>query len=255
MIRIDLQKIFSMVPREQELEDILGALDVENLYEIHITVKCDADSVQQFKETCELLEVKPLVVQLAEGRVMNDVMTSSAFKGTPSDLRDECTRILIGLETTGWETVRCKVEVPPWHEKAQVAPTEFKPYQYFESHIPVSVGKDEDLGALRVLCKLYNIHMSANAFKLEQQKRTIMLTYRSSEVGAGEFAEQVTKRVAIIREALFDAGAPVVEFAVYDSKRHHDDDWLCEIQSHTPGYIKHYIASRISSYVDFLNTE
>lgn len=228
MIRIDLQKVFSMVPREEELESLLGNLEKAEHYEIHITVKSDGE-IEHFKEACALLEVKPLVVQLSDGAVPDDVMTSSSIKCTPSGLRDECVRILVGLEAMSWNTVRCKIECTPFHEQVvDLQPQDILPFQYFESHIPVRVAKAEDLSRLKAACSTLDMHMSANAFKVDDDTRTIMITYRSTEYVALDFRRQVSDRIEAIQQAGFDARqrSTIVEFAIFDSNRAHDNQWI-----------------------------
>lgn len=229
MIRIDLQKIFSMVPREDELESLLGNLKKAEHYEIHITVKSDGE-IEQFKEACATLEVKPLVVQLSNGAVPDDVMTSSSITCTPSELRDECVRILIGLEAMSWNTVRCKIECAPFHEKvANLVKSDILPFQYFESHIPVTMGPEQtedDWRRLRTLAEQQRLHMSANAFKVQNDTRTIMLTCRSTLFTATTFAEYIDWMTWFIAGFYFTVEKPVVEFAIFDSNRAHDNQWI-----------------------------
>lgn len=231
MIQIDLQKVFSMVPREEELEQLLGNLEKAEHYEIHITVKSDGE-IEQFKEACALLEVKPLVVQLASGEVPDDVMTSSSITCTPSELRDECVRILVGLEAMSWNTVRCKVECSPFHSKVvNLVPKDILPFQYFESHIPIQIHKADPLRMLRLRCRHHDMHLSANAFKVDNEVRTLMATFRSSQYGSEAFRHQVHLRVNVCQnETGLVAGTPVVEFAIYDSNRKHDDSWLAAMK-------------------------
>lgn len=232
-MRIDLQRLFSMVPREEELEPLLGSLEAEELYEIHITVKSDG-AIDDFKACCAELEVKPLVVQLANGEVPDDVMTSSSIKCTPSELRDECMRILIGLEVMGWHTIRCKVETPPFHSKVvELKPEDILPFQYFEAHIPILVNENTPIVHLRGLCRHLDLHLSANAFKVNNAERTFMTTYRSAAYTAQKFREGVDLRVAVLsgdhpsyNVFEFSAETPVVEFAIFDSNRSHDDEWI-----------------------------
>lgn len=233
MIRIDLQKVFSMVPREEELEPLLGDLEKAEHYEIHITVKSDGE-IEQFKEACALLEVKPLVVQLSEGQVPDDVMTSSSITCTPSELRDECVRILVGLEAMSWKTVRCKIECAPFHEKVvNLEPKDILPFQYFESHIPVRMTADDDLFCLGMLCQCLEMHLSANAFKVNDAERTLMTTFRSVGHNATDFRAAVDARVLALcgDHPSYDWGefvveSPVVEFAIFDSNRAHDNQWI-----------------------------
>ena len=227
MIHIDLQKVFSMVPREEELEALLGNLENAEHYEIHITVKSDGE-IEQFKEACALLEVKPLVVQLSNGAVPDDVMTSSSITCTPSELRDECVRILVGLEAMEWSAVRCKIECAPLHQKVvNLGPKDILPFQYFESHIPVRMGSCSDWGALYAYCREYDIHLSANAFKVADDIRTIMLTLRRTCVPSPvAFRELVDGHVSLLKSHGFDVDVPVVEFAIFDSNRAHDNMWI-----------------------------
>lgn len=234
MIHIDLQKIFRMVPREEELETLLGDLEKAEHYEIHITVKSDGE-IEQFKEACALLEVKPLLVQLSGGAIPDDVMTSSSITCTPSELRDECVRILIGLEAMEWNTVRCKVECAPFHSKvANLHPMDILPFQYYESHIPVRIKDESELQQLRVACGLFGMHMSANAFKVNDDVRTIMTTFRSGLCTAKQFRGATDLRVDALRgghisyDFRFDVDSPVVEFAIFDSNRSHDDQWIAQ---------------------------
>ena len=230
MIRIDLQKVFSMVPREEELESLLGNLEKAEHYEIHITVKSDGE-IEQFKEACATLEVKPLVVQLSNGEVPDDVMTSSSITCTPSELRDECVRILVGLEAMEWDTVRCKVECAPFHEKVANLRNhvDILPFQYFESHIPVVMGPghtEDDWRRLRVLAEGNGLHMSANAFKVQDDLRTSMLTCRSTLFIAENFKIYVRYLCNFLAVCAFEAKEPVVEFAIFDSNRAHDNQWI-----------------------------
>ena len=233
MIRIDLQKVFSMVPREDELEYLLGNLEKAEHYEIHITVKSDGE-IEQFKEACATLEVKPLVVQLSEGQVPDDVMTSSSITCTPSELRDECVRILVGLKAMSWNTVRCKIECAPFHEKVvNLEPKDILPFQYFESHIPIRMLDMKYMPQLKVVCRILDMHVSANAFKINDEVRTIMATFRCSRLTAEQFRAATDIRVQTLRgqhvsyeEFCFDADTPIVEFAIFDSNRAHDNQWI-----------------------------
>lgn len=226
-MRIDLQRLFSMVPREEELEPLLGSLDAVELYEIHITVKSDGE-IEQFKECCAELEVKPLVVQLANGAIPDDVMTSSSIRCTPSDLRDECIRILIALEVMGWRAVRCKIETPPFHSKVVgLKPEDILPTQYFEAHLPVRISNPQQQTSLDIFCKAFGVYQSANAFKVNDGVRTIMATIRSAQWDAEVFKRNVDAAVTILSEKLFcEVETPVVEFAIFDSNRSHDNEWI-----------------------------
>lgn len=215
-----------MTPTTEDLP-LFGDPDELETYEIHITVKGGDIDVKKFKRDCADIDVKPLVVQLRGGQIPNDVMTSSTVKCTPARLKALCVTQVVQLMERGWEPTRCKIECSPWHNAiADIRPNQIKPWQYFESHIPVNVSSHDDIGCLRALCRLLDMHLSANAFKVTDRSRTIMVTYRSADYDALEFRKQVMDRVGMITEALYDAQPPVVEFALFDSNRDHDNTWL-----------------------------
>lgn len=215
-----------MIPLVDDLP-LFGDPDKAETYEIHITVKGEDIDVDKFKRDCADIYVKPLVVQLRDGQIPNDVMTSCAVKCSPLRLKAVCTTQFVHLAARGWHPTRCKIECTPWHNAiADVSPADFKPWQYFESHIPVEVSVHDDVGCLRQLCRLLDMHMSANAFKTNDAFRTIMVTYRSTDHAADQFKREVAYRVGMIQEALYRAKSPVIEFALFDSNRQHDNVWL-----------------------------
>ncbi|MNC11913.1 hypothetical protein D3C75_596240 [compost metagenome] len=133
-----------------------------------------------------------------------------------------------------WNTVRCKVECAPFHSKViDLEPKDILPFQYFESHIPVRIRDERSIRHLQIACAMLEMHMSANAFKVQDNERTIMTTYRSSDVNAEQFRAATDRRVEVLsgqhasyEQYCFNVSNPVVEFAIFDSNRSHDNQWI-----------------------------
>ncbi|MNE51299.1 hypothetical protein D3C80_1459220 [compost metagenome] len=54
-----------------------------------------------------------------------------------------------------------------------------------------------------------------------------MATIRSTQWDAAEFKRNVDAAVTILTDKLHcDVETPVVEFAIFDSNRSHDDEWI-----------------------------
>jgi hypothetical protein len=200
-------------------------------FEIHITVE-RPDNIDEFVRFCkEVVEVKPIVLDLQNGgtSVMMDVMTSSKCVGTNSTAIEEATTISDWLTSEGFNVVRTKIESVPWHPSApRDFHKEFNMHDscYFESHIGVNVYPG-DLYQLRPLAENRNCHMSNNFFKKHEDGTfTQMLTYRSSD----KTYEQFLAEVEDIKELLEDRGYTyekvIIEFAIYDTKQSHDAKWL-----------------------------
>lgn len=225
-------------------------------YEIHITIDgqkvlekdtTESDfNINWFKRTCEVIGVKPIILDLEinNGEVIKDVMTSSKFFGDNKGAYNECMRISLLLEEHGYKVLRKKIESVPWHPKAPkelVSDTlDFHTDEvidngcYFESHIGVKILPNEkeklndlidDLG-----CNLQDgkIKLSRNFFKKSKdgEKFINMVTYRSNKVGGDRFQKQVDK----IKESLnydgFEYEKVEVEFAIYDTNVTHDIKWI-----------------------------
>lgn len=197
-------------------------------YEIHVTVHgVDKES---FKNTCENLSVKPIVLDLQnkDGKtVFEDVMTSSVFFGNNREAYDELQRIVIGLQKEGMNVVRQKIETIPWHPAAPSRESH-KPMPkdcYFETHFALLASKDT-LPDLTQLSKDLNCYLSRNIFKrVDNDNFKIMATYRSYKGNYEDFLESVN----IIRarfEERFKVDKMIVEFSIYDTKVSHDSSWL-----------------------------
>lgn len=125
------------------------------------------------------------------------------------------------LETFGCEVIRAKLESDLTHPSCN-----FKlPNQYFESHIQVKV-KEYDLPSLAILAKDFRLHLSSNAFKINDIDQVRMLTYRSYTDSPQEFQVkvknyrwQIAKHYELVKKM-------ECEFALYDTNVNIDEEWI-----------------------------
>jgi NTP pyrophosphatase (non-canonical NTP hydrolase) len=155
-------------------------------FEIHVTV--DASEMRDpimfdtkrfdldlFKEACDNIGVKPIVIDLEinDGSVIKDVMTSSKHFGDNRSAYEESERICNELKKYGYKVLRNNIESVPWHPAAPIISTgkEIPNGCYFESHIGVTIypGQKEDLNTFvkSVLTNSQLIKLSGTA-KLSQ---------------------------------------------------------------------------------------
>ena len=91
-------------------------------FEIHVTIEADSflESISEFKEDCKSIGVKPIVIDLEinDGSIIKDVMTSSKFFGDNRTAYEESERIVRELKDMGYKVVRNKIETVPWHPAA-----------------------------------------------------------------------------------------------------------------------------------------
>ena len=218
-------------------------------FEIHVTITPEDSydfTIDEFKEDCSLVGVKPIVIDLEinDGSILKDVMTSSKHFGDNRTAYEESERIVKELKDRGYKVVRNKIESVPWHPAAPTTTTG-EPIPngcYFESHIGVIITPDrkEDLqefvDGLNARCTAAGrvelggtAKLSRNFFKkMEDGKFINMITYRNNMTSTKKFQDEVKQ----IENSLnhwannFEYEKVEVEYAVYDTNVTHDAKWI-----------------------------
>ncbi len=202
----------------------------------------DTFDIDKFKNDCSDINVKPIVIDLEinDGSILKDVMTSSKHFGDNRTAYEESERICSELRIKGYKVLRNKIESVPWHPSAPVISTgkEIPNGCYFESHIGVVIRPDEkeDLNTF-IRSTLTNSQLielsgtaklSQNFFKKSKDgsKFVNMLTYRSNMCGSPKFKLEVEGIKHLLKEEGFGFEKVEVEYAVYDTNVTHDSKWI-----------------------------
>ena len=202
-------------------------------YETHITVECPTWRIPQFREDCESIGVKPIVLDLqnnAGESVMQDIMTSSKYVGpNPMDYMASIEQKLVNL---GYSALRSKLETTPWHP---AAPTEANGRKipkdcYFEAHLQIET-VPERLPELREICMKQGAHLSRNVFKNNEFMVIVMATLRKYDQTTKQFVNDVTAFDLALNQSDFWPKKIETEYAIYDSNVHHDKKWVDAIIS------------------------
>jgi NTP pyrophosphatase (non-canonical NTP hydrolase) len=200
-------------------------------YEIHITVGLKDNTIEDFKQSCQSLKIKPILLdlQLKDDSLIKDIMTSSVVMG--NNKMAYCTADLYGklLEAAGYAVLRTKIETIPWHPAAPSRkhqnPT-MPPNCYFESHLNVLCTNNRR-ELLKTIANKHNARQSQNVFKIfDDNSFTIMVTYRNSELVYEDFLENLKALKKEIIDNNFGVEKEIVEFSVYDTKISHDSKWI-----------------------------
>jgi NTP pyrophosphatase (non-canonical NTP hydrolase) len=217
-------------------------------FEIHITVdlnnvKDKTYFVNQFKESCKSLCLKPIVIEFQlENGTIEDVMTSSKHFGDNRSAYEESERISTQLKSLGYNVIRKKIETVPWHSAAPIIdgvipiPNDC----YFESHIGVVIipeQKDKLQNYVNFLNESFEdsecggvAKLSQNFFKKSEDgsKFINMITYRNNLCGYDTFKDEVELIKLSLMVNEFEFEKVEIEYAIYDSNIHHDDAWISE---------------------------
>lgn len=220
-------------------------------FEIHVTI--DATNVIEkdlstgkfeidtFRKACEIIGVKPIVLDLEinDGSILKDVMTSSKHFGDNKSAYIECERIAFELDLHGYKVVRKKIETVPWHPGAPVISTgkEIPNSCYFESHIGVIINPSKKSELNNFVENVLNsedvelwgsVKLSQNFFKKSNNGEDFvnMLTYRCNKIGSPTFKLQVETIKELLKQNGFDFEKVEVEYAIYDTNVTHDVKWI-----------------------------
>lgn len=214
-------------------------------FEIHVTIKPDNTyidfTIDEFKNDCELIGVKPIVIDLEinDGSIIKDVMTSSKHFGDNRSAYEESVRIVNELESRGYIVVRNKIESVPWHMQAPSILTTDKEITngcYFESHIGVSIQPSDKIKLDNFVKSLPDelkslsgsAKLSQNFFKKSNDGSSFinMLTYRSNKCGRYKFEEEVNSIKELLSMNDFTYEKVEIEYAIYDTNVNHDSKWI-----------------------------
>lgn len=196
--------------------------------------------LDKFKDVCVQIGVKPIVIDLEinDGSIIKDVMTSSKHFGDNRTAYEESIRIVSELGKRGYKVVRNKIESVPWHMKAPLiieSGKEITDGCYFESHMGVIIENDErKLDLNRIVENLSKyltftgiMKLSKNYFKkMEDGKYINILTYRSNKCGSVLFKNEIDSIKENLEKAFFKIEKVEIEFAVYDTNINHDSKWI-----------------------------
>ena len=213
-------------------------------FEIHVTIDGSDIDIDQYKEDCKEIGVKPIVLDLEinNGSTIKDVMTSSDIFGDNRSAFDECESICNDLSNMGYNVIRKKIETVPWHpavpQKDDPSGNKLPNGCYFESHIGVVVTPEEKRGLSYVVDEILSqrhiirlngiIKLSQNFFKKSKngEKFVNMLTYRSYVGGSETFNKELESIKKLLKDNNYHFEKVISEYSIYDTNISHDSKWL-----------------------------
>lgn len=200
-------------------------------FEVHVTID-NSSNLELFNKVCIENSIKPICLELVmqDGSVVIDeVMTSSKFYGTNSEVYNEICRIKNLLITNGFNVVREKIETVFWHPSAPSLVSGNKKMHkngYFECHIELFLNPEQE----RLIFNhsfSSKVVVSKNNKKQSDTGSVVMLTLRNYSCYLEEFKLEVKKVVSEIEALnLLIIEKPLIEFSLYDTNVSHDKQWI-----------------------------
>ena len=209
-------------------------------FEIHVTVDYhySIGFMDKFSKACQSIGpyIKPIHLHLHnKNGVVDDVMTSSTYRGTSQGAVNMANRIAKNLTESGFNVNRVKVETFPSHPNSPKTTNNnmFAAGNYFEAHYEIVTDEHSDKTFKHLVewsrtCGV-KLHISSNVAKSQNSPRITMLTLRSSQSRMEQFKRDVERTLELIIGGGFTViGKPLVEYAILDTNVTHDVEWLHE---------------------------
>jgi hypothetical protein len=198
----------------------------EDAFELHVTVApLEGIELERFKVLCLTERLKVLQIDFNDAMPVQ-IMTCSRFLGTLNGAMLEVNRVRDVLEAHGFLVTRRKIEAAPWnsHVPQDIAPENM--LEYFEHHAKLLLSKQSNGVRLERITKIYNAHLSSNAFKhLEDGLTQRFVTLRAYQVTREQAMRIFDELVLHLRLAGFTVQDVITEFCVFDSHLELDGAW------------------------------
>lgn len=223
--------------------------DIRGIFEIHITVGTEGDSLHRLWKYCSVRPTIKIVLAVAdEGRVKNQYMISKYKSGTTAQMISTARLMASQLKSAGLTILRVKVEAMADNDGVPRSDADMdrylsvtdkmeNPNPYFEFHTKIVVGKDhvyrdlqQTLSEFQSTCGHRRVF--ANVSINLCGSKVPLMTLRIYDMGRD--------RAYAIKDRLFEFvksrgfrmdGKTQYEFSVYDSNESIDEGWLTPIPS------------------------
>jgi hypothetical protein len=200
-------------------------------FETHITISPDgAARIEALQRWAASEGMHCLHIILEQGESPSQPMLTRHDRGEFSAELQKAFELSRSLEADGFQVLRVKIEASPDSRGVPQADTEAgnqSTGQYFEHHIKLLLGKDEEMLRLTELASRHAAHLSRNALRLRGDGLTErFITQRCAGVGR----QEARRRLEALLHAISVAGHTVLkieeEYVVYDNHLSLDAGWI-----------------------------
>jgi inosine/xanthosine triphosphate pyrophosphatase family protein len=206
-----------------DLADRLRGRRYGGAFEAHVTVR----PRDGFRDACDRLGVKCVMIELPEGETRAQPMTASVHRGELPEVQREVHAIARALVADGFDVVRTKIEALPHNADIPASDDDAAraPANYFEYHLKLVVPAGADLAAIAEICAPHGARLSRNAHKRRDdgsEERFVTLRVRAGkQTSDARFAAlegDVERAARVVKR--------ITEYTVYDSDLGVDRGWL-----------------------------
>ena len=187
-------------------------------YETHLTVDLKDKTLEDFKKACELIQAKPVIINLKN---VKQVMTSKTVQSTSKDIYQQALQDTVILQEHGFEVVRSKIETNKIELNTK--------YDYVEIHVPCHSRKLIEYPNIINELPLFDLkgnqikgHISRNEFK----PNVTFITWRAKRIEDFEYFNLVYNRLIELYILADPNKDPKLEIIIHDTNEKLDSEWM-----------------------------
>ncbi len=199
------------------------------VFESHITVELTSGGISEFQNVANSLGLKPVLIQLSEGAVAIQPMTSRYLRGEITEVFSTVQKDAANLTERGFKILRTRIEAVITAEgipQTQADVAQHPKNNYFEFHLKYAVDPRDDEKLLDSISRKYNAIFSSNALKPSSNGlHTKFVTLRIYNSGRTEAEQTFNALRSELKMAGFVATSVLKEYSVYDSDINLDRGW------------------------------
>ena len=187
-------------------------------YETHLTVDLKDKTLEDFKKACELIQAKPVIINLKN---VKQVMTSKTVQSTSKDIYQQALQDTVILQEHGFEVVRSKIETNKIELNTK--------YDYVEIHVPCHSRKLVEYPNIINELPLFDLkdnqikgHISRNEFK----PNVTFITWRAKRIEDFEYFNLVYNRLMELYILADPNKDPKLEIIIHDTNEKLDSEWM-----------------------------
>lgn len=213
-----------------DLADHLRGRRAGGAFEAHVTVRAGAEDVPRFREACDALGVKCVLIELPAGAVTAQPMTASVHRGALREVQDEVHALGRALVARGFDVVRTKIEALPRNGEIPVTDAEaaLRPAGYFEYHVKITLpeGDAAARAAVEAAVAPLGARLSRNAnARRRPGEEDRFLTLRVPAAGQAAAEARFRALLDAVEALPYPIRNRIREYTVYDSDVQVDRGW------------------------------
>ncbi len=197
-------------------------------FECHITVGIGEDEFPKFERFCEDEGVKAILIELASGENPRQPMLGTVFQSDPKQVYEQIQKLCTSV-SENFPLLRLKVEasihnanIPNEEQIASMSAS-----CYFEHHVKITMGKNDDLSDLREALKTYHGHLSRNPKQRSDLNQTRFITQRL-RFGNVKAEAELLRLIDFLESENIVYEKVIREFNIFDTNIDLDAGW-CDV--------------------------